>query len=330
MNDKQINTFLLILTFAILLIVLEVGIRTNYSLSPELYYLLKNYPGDRKDKMLNFYFEPNSIRDHYGINTYVNSIGIRDKEYTKKKPPNVTRIAIIGDSFTFGYGVENDSDVYSEVLEKKLGDNYEVINFGMGSLNALDIYYVVKEKIIPYNPDVIIYGYFHNDPEFRKDEIHVPIQYCFQDSNIFYSYYWINARLHNLKYNLFSQEDAYYDYVKFIHSDDSIEQQCMKNIIYNYDKVAKNTTFIIFVIPEEHESFITNIVENRIEHLTEGTNIHFLSISGEFWNITQSREKGYYKVDYPRDQHFNEKGHELIADILYRKLQGKMVNVSRQ
>ncbi|EFR30508.1 GDSL-type esterase/lipase family protein [Eremococcus coleocola] len=40
------------------------------------------------------------------------------------------RIACLGDSITFGYGIGYQMDTYPGQLQHKLGDNYEVLNFG--------------------------------------------------------------------------------------------------------------------------------------------------------------------------------------------------------
>ena len=55
--------------------------------------------------------KPTSVR--------INSDGFRDKNYSIEKPNGVFRIVAIGDSLTFGFGVESEES-YPKVLEKNL------------------------------------------------------------------------------------------------------------------------------------------------------------------------------------------------------------------
>lgn len=40
-----------------------------------------------------------------------NGVGLRDKDYPTVKPPNTRRVLLLGDSFTFGYGLTDDDAV---------------------------------------------------------------------------------------------------------------------------------------------------------------------------------------------------------------------------
>ncbi len=93
------------------------------------------------DKWL-FELRPGTDYDHkspYGdfrVNVRVNREGFRGREISAQKPAGTFRIFLLGDSFTFGLGVEND-ETYAAVLEAGLnedarnGPRYEVINGGV-------------------------------------------------------------------------------------------------------------------------------------------------------------------------------------------------------
>ena len=56
---------------------------------------------------------------------------------TGKNSENAIRIACIGDSITYGYGLyDRDRDSYPAVLQQLLGEKYEVINFGLSGRTA--------------------------------------------------------------------------------------------------------------------------------------------------------------------------------------------------
>ncbi|HFA47682.1 MAG TPA: SGNH/GDSL hydrolase family protein [Bacteroidetes bacterium] len=105
-----------------------------------------------------------------------NSRGLRDQEYSFKKPPNTYRVAVIGDSFTFGDGV-NAEDTYHAILEKKLNGlsdstKVEFINFGIAGYDLLNYLGVMEAKAMAYDPDLILVGFCGNNdddlPEARQ------------------------------------------------------------------------------------------------------------------------------------------------------------------
>ncbi len=73
-----------------------------------------------------------------------NSEGFRDSEHNLKKPKGVFRIIVLGDSFTYGLGVEAE-ETYSKILEKILNEasvrrdiRYEVFNMGIAGIGTLE------------------------------------------------------------------------------------------------------------------------------------------------------------------------------------------------
>ncbi len=99
----------------------------------------------------------------------INSDGFRDREFSKIKPENVFRIVFLGDSFTFGWGVElNDSlPKQLESLLNKRDDRviYEVLNFGVPGMNTWEEVEMFKNKGLRYDPDIVIVGFVTNDVE---------------------------------------------------------------------------------------------------------------------------------------------------------------------
>ena len=90
----------------------------------------------------------------------INSHGFRDYEYPLEKPSNTFRIIILGDSHTFGLGVELN-DTYPKVLESLLnkgadGLKYEVINLGVPGYNMLEKVEFFKKNGLLFNPDIVM------------------------------------------------------------------------------------------------------------------------------------------------------------------------------
>ena len=92
---------------------------------------------------------------------HINSDGFRDYEYTKEKKKNMFRVIILGDSFTFGSGLELN-ETYSKILEKRLNflikNRYEVLNFGVPGYALSNEVEQLRVKALNYSPDLIIIG----------------------------------------------------------------------------------------------------------------------------------------------------------------------------
>ena len=108
-------------------------------------------------------FESTEFKTH----TNINSKGLRDVEHDHKKPDGTFRIIGLGDSFTFGNGVEFN-ETYLSVLEKRLNAenksrNYEIIKAGVPGYGTDNELAYLKNEGIKYDPDLVIVLYCLND-----------------------------------------------------------------------------------------------------------------------------------------------------------------------
>jgi hypothetical protein len=93
-----------------------------------------------------------------------NSRGIRGRrEYAYDKPAGVTRIVVLGDSFTFGEDV-GDQETYSHRLEESLPGT-EVLNLGVHGYGHDQMLIYLREQGLKYQPDVVILGFLYDDME---------------------------------------------------------------------------------------------------------------------------------------------------------------------
>jgi len=118
--------------------------------------------------------QPNITTRHYVPGEYsvtisTNSAGLRStNEYSTAKPDGVKRVLMLGDSFVFGYGVEND-EVVSAVLEDMLNadtssdETFEVINLGVAGFGQAEELVAYRESGRAYEADVAIIFYYKND-----------------------------------------------------------------------------------------------------------------------------------------------------------------------
>lgn len=108
----------------------------------------------------------------YTVKIQTNSDGMRaDTDFVKSKPEGVRRIAILGDSFGMGYGVDlKDSSLHllGEMLAKELGCPIEVLNFSVSGFGPAEELVVLESEALQYAPDLVIQYYCSNDP---KDDL---------------------------------------------------------------------------------------------------------------------------------------------------------------
>jgi lysophospholipase L1-like esterase len=102
----------------------------------------------------------------YRIAIRTNNRGIRaDHEFAVPKPGGTVRIVGVGDSFTFGYGVEVE-DTYLARLERILaeqGITAEVVNLGVAGHGTAEQLLMLENVGFSLDPDLVIVGYYTND-----------------------------------------------------------------------------------------------------------------------------------------------------------------------
>ena len=97
----------------------------------------------------------------------VNMWGFRDRDYDAVAPEGVYRIAVIGDSLTYGQGIAEE-DRLTNILGARLstqGLRYEVMNFGRSGTDTVHHIGFLEEFVLPLQPDLVILQWFVNDYE---------------------------------------------------------------------------------------------------------------------------------------------------------------------
>lgn len=101
----------------------------------------------------------------------ISSAGLRDREFATAKPRDVYRIAVIGDSVTFGFHLDQQQ-AFPKRLEALLNRHspagsltYEVLNLGVNGYNTTQAVEALRVRGLRFEPDLIIYTYVLNDPQ---------------------------------------------------------------------------------------------------------------------------------------------------------------------
>jgi hypothetical protein len=90
-----------------------------------------------------------------------NAMGFRDREFSKNRSQQ-QRILVLGDSFTYGWGVAAD-EAWPKVLERALGSDVEVANLGTPGGSPLTYADIASRAIPTLRPDIVVAAVLQGD-----------------------------------------------------------------------------------------------------------------------------------------------------------------------
>src|ERR1700751_1186103 len=167
----------ILLAFAILLgcVAMEVALRVIFAHSLDFSMEMWKYAVELKRPVANpelsFAHAPNRSAFLMGVPVSINSEGLRDREFSFEKPPDVYRVMMLGDSTTLGWGVKEE-DTAAKFLERKLNANLpagynraEVMNAGVGNYDTVQEVTYYETIGWKFHPDLVVLVFFINDPE---------------------------------------------------------------------------------------------------------------------------------------------------------------------
>ena len=112
---------------------------------------------------------PAAIHERTKWTARTNSRGFRTPEFEIARTPGRRRVVTLGDSSTFGWGVEVE-DAYPERLRRELAarrdldpESVEVINLGVPGYSTFQGRVQLELVGLPLQPDVVVWSYLAND-----------------------------------------------------------------------------------------------------------------------------------------------------------------------
>jgi lysophospholipase L1-like esterase len=114
-------------------------------------------------------FAPPQAREKSRWRARTNSRGFRAPEFAATPAKDTVRIAVLGDSSTFGWGVD-DADTYPALLgpalAKRLGvdpSRVEILNLGVPGYSSFQGRVLLERSALGYEPDAVVWSYLSND-----------------------------------------------------------------------------------------------------------------------------------------------------------------------
>ena len=106
-------------------------------------------------------YEDSFDTEFFSVDVAINSRGLRDDELSLEKPEDVRRVLVVGDSFAWGFGVEQE-DTFAARLERALPAT-EVINGAVSGYSTDQALLWLRLEGRQYAPDVVVYALSGND-----------------------------------------------------------------------------------------------------------------------------------------------------------------------
>lgn len=163
------DALIIILVTAFLFFAFEYSLRI-ISPQAERTVNVDGIPFALKDSLIGHIHNPNAVQLHSGpefsVEYRINAEGLRDDRiHPSPKPNGTTRILILGDSFTFGVGVDYEYS-WPAVLERKLMDEgYDagIVKAGVAGYDTRTELIYLERIFSRYDPDIVVLAFLPND-----------------------------------------------------------------------------------------------------------------------------------------------------------------------
>lgn len=228
-----------------------------------------------------------------------NMEGLRDDNFSMKPAKGTKRILVLGDSFTFGIGV-NSTERYTDIMERRLkrdSGSYEVINAGIAGYGAQDYLNFFKERGRNYEPEVVIISLSQNDIWGRQHIVDYKLDLVRKNKSL-------NPPINE-------DEAAYLERRSEIYKKSLLSDSNGTKILHSLKEIENFTDSKIilhgYLLNDEQASTISDWAE-------ENENISYVPRNIKFSVFPSS----VYLIPY--DNHYNEIGHRWMAEQLTPKV----------
>ncbi|MGD9140459.1 MAG: GDSL-type esterase/lipase family protein [bacterium] len=278
----------------------------------------------------------------FKMDAIINSKGLRDREFAYEKREGIKRIIVLGDSFTFGYGVQAD-ETFSKVLERILNaegggdETWEVLNMGVGSTGTAQQYALFLREGIKYDPDYVVLcfcqanDYWDNitcglytleDGELVKHDAPKTLWRTVQQATAWMpGYRTLFASSHLL--NFVKHRAARFHFRDLADKSDlpegrsAVERRgevVTQALVLAMCDACENRgcSLIMTVVPDPARGFIHHDDTIDLIDLAESHGIHFVSIA----EALGKADAGGTAVIFGDDLHWNVVGHEIVGRTL--------------
>lgn len=303
-----------------------------------------------EDPVLGHVYRPNSgaatKTPEFTVEFKINQDGLRDETaHPDPKPEGVTRILLLGDSFTFGDANDYDK-IWPVVFERELlqkGLAVDVVKAGVSGYDTQKEFLYLKRLFSKYKPDIVVLTFLPNDlftnqplpAEGTRAEAPSPGT----AGHVVRTRNFKKTRLHVITFakRLMLPRDFLYtrlylmtaraEYFTTPLSERLTRQvDVTKNILTSANDYCRdrNVEFVVFSLPQLFQ-VLMKANEFQVENLdidfVDAYFDEFAAASGFQWiaalpALAREYRTGKKDLYYRFDGHFNNRGNELVGRLL--------------
>jgi lysophospholipase L1-like esterase len=265
-------------------------------------------------------FEPkpsSSVRlrtSDYDTEVTINSFGMRGPEPSPPERMDIQRVVAVGDSFTFGMGVEAE-EAWPALLQERLdqpGRPVEALNLGVCGYTIEDYLAVLERKTPVWGPRVAVVGYYFNDPDTLPLN---PLQHAFLPT---LSPYQLKIGFFSLmvRRSLDYRRSGETDYFRMLHSD---QLSYWPNTLAALERMAeisreRSVELIVAVFPrtpEDWSEYGLRPLHEKVDAALRERGIQYVDLMEALSPYTLEQVR--ISID---DDHPTPFGHQIIAEAL--------------
>lgn len=274
--------------------------------------------------LLRIFWKPDFLDPKYKRNDYgwvsksvsLNKFGYRDLEYELTKPKDVYRIYVLGDSYTYGWYIDDINKSYPKVLERVLKKanptkKIEVINASRPGFNfKAEIERLMNEGVL-FRPDMVIVGI--NPLDLASNEF--PPKYT---SNKFLK----SLRLYWITFGIFERKKVALKTYKEIQETYRPGSEKYQKVEEAFKKLKNLTESVgaelnIVVFPQYDPSnpngkYVFQFYHDSVSDIGRKLNIKIVDLLGP---LERSKDKKTLVLN-PTDPHPSELLNEVVGNIL--------------
>lgn len=243
-----------------------------------------------------------------------------------EKGQGVYRVAVIGDSFTFGPWMQVD-DLYSARLERILNFNaggrpVEVLNFGVSGFSTSQEVSTLKFAL-KYNPDLVVLQITLNDPELEPFRARDRAKRAANETTFWDGVrgYWRTLNFVDMRIKNTRSHQFFVDYHRGLFEDPRSWGR-FQDAVSNFQRICReqNVPLVSFLFPmfsyRLDEQYPFTDIHKKVEAFITGLSIPFLDLSRFYRALPPDRLQVLPGVD----SHPNEIAHRIAAENIYRQL----------
>lgn len=275
---------------------------------------------DRKIIKANMYGDsfgliPNSKGKSFGIEVKADKYGFRKSSTDAIIDTN--SILLIGDSVTFGVGIDADSTFAGKIANDLRAQGVGVMNFSLLGYNIDDYENIYKYADKNYEFQYSIIFYCLNDFGFADQIDNVKelglikktLEFLRSNS---YLYLWLKA-------NLTDREKAYFEFDNAQYKDDAISKS-IKNKFEAIKSIREKSDPIVIILPYEYQlrSAVPDLsAQNKLKTILDDVGLQYYD-PYDFLRSSGIESNQLYL--YADGLHFSKKGHKIIYNYLINNL----------